>query len=121
MKIPDSPPTKNKKKLVIPTPIPSAPQDSDLWQDRVFHNYLVDSSDQYSMNKNQVDQPNSPYLTLPKAPPPAMSIQQIAEYLFHEADHNGAGVVSHAHLINAIQLHPELAEVDSILSEFDLN
>ena len=116
MKPPPSSP-QQRKKLLVPTPAPfsnnsgSASGTGGQWQDRVFHNYLVDSTDHYTLLRNPSEQPTSPYLSLPKVPPPGMTSQQIGEFIFQEVDQNAQGVVSNSDLIAALQRHPELAEV----------
>ena len=120
MKPPPSSP-KQRKKLMIPSPAPlsnNSGSAGDQWEDRVFHSYLVDSTDHYSSFKNHPEQPPSPYLSLPKVPPPGMTSQQIGEFIFQEIDQNGKGVVSNPDLVVALQRHPELAEVFSSFLSF---
>ena len=85
---------------------------TDKWEERTFHNYLIDSTDQYPSIKTQsnINHQPSPYLTLPKVPP-KMTAQQIGEFLFQEVDRNGNGSVSQIELIKALKNHPDLAEV----------
>jgi hypothetical protein len=125
MKPPPSSPQQRKKLVTIPTPVPAPISNpgggnGGQWQDRVFHNYLVDSTDHSPSLRNnnshshsereQLPSP-SPYLSLPKAPPRGMTTEQIGEFIFQEVDQHGRGVVSNPDLITALQRHPELAEV----------
>jgi hypothetical protein len=115
-----------RKSFMIPTvPMSSAKPSSGQWQDRVVHNYLVDSTDNYPnlMSQHRPESPHSspPYLSLPKVPPPGMSSQQASEFLFHVADKNGSGVVSKDELLTTLQEHPELAEVQSTFSSLALH
>lgn len=99
---------------IVPPPVIKT---VDKWEERTFHNYMIDSTDQYPPIKSQtnLNHQSSPYLSLPKVPPPKMSIQQIGEFLFQEVDRNGNGVVSQIELIKALKNHPDLAEVSFIV------
>jgi hypothetical protein len=125
-----NPPSPEEKRSfltpIVPLSSAKPPPPNGQWQDRVVHNYLVDSTDKYpnlmSHQPPPLHRTESPHsspqypLSLPKVPPPGMTSQQACDFLFHVVDHNGSGIVSKDELINTLQQHPELAQVPLLFS-----